>query len=87
MEEKKERALDLHCTMMMDEYREIKPALERLEKWAYKRIKDAIDKAGLMVTACESRVKTEESLAGKLELKGSKYTCLSDITDLVGVRV
>ena len=53
MEEKKERALDLHCTMMMDEYREIKPALERLEKWAYKRIKDAIDKAGLMVTACE----------------------------------
>ena len=87
MEEKKERALDLHCTMMMEDYRAIRPALQRLEKWAYKRIKDAIDKAGLMVTACESRVKTEESLAGKLELKGSKYTCLSDITDLVGVRV
>ncbi len=87
MEEKNDRGLDLHCTMMLEDYRAIKPALLRLEKWAYGRIKEAIVKAGLMVTACESRVKTEDSLAGKLELKGSKYAFLSDITDLVGVRV
>ena len=48
--------------------------------------KDIADK-GLMVTATEARVKQEQSLAGKLERKGSKYATAEDITDLLGVRV
>ena len=79
--------LDLHCTMMLEEYQQVRPALERLRSWAHEKIRASVSDAGLMITACESRVKTEASLAGKLEIKGGKYASLNDVTDLVGVRV
>ena len=80
-------ALDLHCRMILDEYRESVPTLERLKDQALAMLHDALDNSGLIVTAVEARVKTESSLAGKLALKGAKYAMLSDITDLVGLRI
>ena len=79
--------MDLHYEMIMEEYRAAVPELERLKDAALKTLRDALDRNGLIVTAVEGRVKAEESLAGKLELKGSKYATLSDITDLVGARI
>ena len=80
-------ALDLHCQMILDEYREALPNLESLKEAVLAELREALERNGLVVTTVEARVKTEESLAGKLALKGGKYATLADITDLVGARV
>ena len=80
-------ALDFHCQLIMDEYREAVPMLERMQTQVIATLQEALERSGLVVTAVESRIKTEESLAGKLALKGSKYASLADITDVLGVRI
>lgn len=79
--------LDPHGEMLMQQYRELLPTLEKLSKDSYDILSKALKDAGIYVTAIECRVKTEKSLAGKLELKGGKYKTIDDITDLVGLRV
>lgn len=79
--------LDLHCTMILEEYREMKPVFEKMMEIVREALQKAIDDNGLYVTAIESRIKEEKSLAGKLELKGAKYMSLGDITDILGARV
>lgn len=79
--------LDMHCTFILDEYREKKPVLEKLCELVLSSLHKCLADNKLLVTTVEGRVKTEESLAGKLELKGVKYGTLLDITDLVGTRV
>lgn len=87
MSESKYNELDLHCQMILDEYREIREEAERVKDEVISKIQKALKANGLLVAAVEGRVKTESSLAGKLELKGNKYHFLSDITDIIGVRV
>ena len=77
----------MHCEMILEEYREALPELERLEATVAKLLRNTLDNSGLVVTAVTTRIKTEQSLAGKLERKGHKYNSLEDITDLVGARV
>ena len=79
--------LDPHCQAILEEYRQAKPACDDAAIKVKATLEKVFKKSGLIVAAIESRVKTEESLAGKLELKGSKYASLADITDIVGVRV
>jgi len=79
--------LDSHGEMLLQQFRELHPTLEQLAKEAYDLLQHALQEQGIYVTALEYRVKTEKSLAGKLELKGAKYKSISDITDLVGLRV
>ena len=79
--------LDMHCEMILDEYRERLPLYRRLSEVALELLRRTLQESGMVVTAVEGRVKTEQSLAGKLELKGSKYRTIDDITDIVGVRI
>ena len=79
--------LDLHCTMILEEYREALPLYRKMQQVATDSLKKCIDENGIYLNAIESRIKTEKSLAGKLELKGGKYNFLSDLTDILGVRV
>ena len=87
MNEPNNYGLDLHCTMILEEYREQQAMFEKMREVVLNCLRKALDDNGILVTAVEGRVKTERSLAGKLELKGAKYATLSNLTDIVGVRV
>lgn len=79
--------LDLHNQHILDEYTACLPVLQRLDCALQHVLQDILDKNNLTVTAITTRVKTKESLAGKLARKGDKYNSLSDITDIVGARI
>lgn len=80
-------SLDFHCQLILEEYREMLPSLEQMKEEVLLKLREALDRNGLYVTAMEARIKTEASLAGKLALKGTKYATLSDITDVLGARI
>jgi len=71
----------------MEQYHERIHVYERLSHLADEALRHALDTQHVKVTAMEHRIKTETSLAGKLELKGGKYKTLDDVTDIVGLRV
>ena len=79
--------LDLHCRIILEEYQENLPLFQQKAEQLHALLKKTLTDAGLIVASLEYRVKTEESLIGKLELKGAKYKSLSDITDIIGMRV
>ena len=79
--------MDIHSEMILEEYREARPVYEKMQAEVTQLLRDALTRSGLIVTAVETRIKTEESLSGKLALKGAKYATLSDITDILGARI
>ena len=83
----KDYGLDMHCTMLMEDYREQLPLYSLLQQVVSDIMPKAIRGADIEVASMEARIKTEESLAGKLERKGSKYHSLRDITDIFGIRI
>lgn len=79
--------LDFHCEMILDEYREKLPVFKQLQTVVEEKLRNCLEENHIIVSGLESRIKTEASLAGKLELKGQKYHSLGDITDIVGARI
>ena len=79
--------LDPHSEAIIEEYRTNLQSFQDASASLTDKVRGALSSAGILVASIESRVKEESSLRGKLELKGSKYNTLSDITDIVGLRV
>ena len=79
--------LDMQCEMILDEYREKLPIYNEMKDIVLRLLRSCLDENHVIVSGLEARVKTERSLAGKLELKGFKYHSLSDVTDVVGARI
>ena len=79
--------LDPHTQELLAQYNHLLPVYTQMEKVIPEKLKGIFDDAGIIVAALEHRVKTEESLSGKIKLKGGKYKDIFDITDLVGIRV
>lgn len=79
--------LDAHGQQIMQQYYHLLPVFEQMAHEIPSRIRQFLSEAGILVAGLECRVKTESSLAGKLELKGAKYQSLFDLTDILGLRV
>ena len=79
--------LDMHSEMILNEYREKLPVYEKMKTVILGLLRTCLDENHVIVSGLEARVKTEQSLAGKLELKGYKYHTLEDVTDVVGARI
>ena len=79
--------LDLHCEMILNEYHEKLPLFERAKTVVLDCLRKCLDSNQIVVAGMEARIKTEDSLIGKLELKGFKYHGISDITDILGARI
>ncbi len=79
--------MDLHSKKIVDEYISNYASFEKMRDIVVDKISNLLNENGIIVTALEARVKKQESLIGKLELKGQKYSSISDITDVLGVRV
>ena len=63
------------------------PLCEKMRAFVTKKLRACLDSNHIFVAGLESRIKSEDSLIKKLELKGHKYHCLDDITDIVGLRI
>lgn len=87
MEGLEKYGLDMHCTMILEEYRDMTPVFKKIKEIVLKELTSCLQKNHILVTAVEARIKTEKSLAGKLDLKGAKYNTLYDLTDIVGARI
>ena len=79
--------LDPHGEMILQQFRDQLPILQRLDELVYQHLSRILKEQGIYVNAMEHRVKQEDSLAGKLERKGYKYQDIDNLTDLVGIRI
>ena len=82
-----ENQLDMHGEMLLGQYHDLLPRLQELEQQVYTMLSDALEHMGIELNTLEHRIKTEQSFIGKLERKGQKYKDISDVTDLLGVRI
>ncbi|MBO5563754.1 MAG: RelA/SpoT domain-containing protein, partial [Bacteroidales bacterium] len=85
--EKKKYSLDAYSEQILEEYRKNLPVFQKLQAKVPDELRRVFADADIVVASVESRIKTEDSLAGKLERKGMKYHSLSDVTDIFGVRI
>jgi ppGpp synthetase/RelA/SpoT-type nucleotidyltranferase len=79
--------LSPHCQLLLQEFRDKRQELLQLDNHVFELISQTLKQQGIELNSIEHRIKTVDSLAGKLERKGEKYRQLSDITDLVGLRI
>ncbi|MBP5173167.1 MAG: hypothetical protein J6037_05620 [Bacteroidales bacterium] len=79
--------LDAHSQGLLNQYKSLIPIYTQMAEMIPSKLEAFFREAGFVVATVEHRVKTEESLEGKLALKGSKYRDIFDITDIVGLRV
>jgi len=87
MEGENEYQLDLRGQMILECFEEQQETFRIMERIVRENLRKMLDDNNVIVTAIETRIKTSQSLAGKLKLKGYKYSTVFDLTDLIGARI
>lgn len=72
---------------VVEDYRKNRDAYVKLDGIVYDILSKAAKDSGITVMAIEHRIKSEESLLGKLERKSDKYKVFDDFNDILGARV
>ena len=79
--------MDFHCELLLDQYDNNQKIYSKMLEVIRNHVNDYVSAFGTIVNSVDSRVKTRDSLAEKLERKGNKYQTIEDITDIVGIRI
>ena len=79
--------MDLLTDFLLEQYDELLPMLEKMRGVVKQLLEKTLQDNAIEVTTVKARVKTRESLAGKLALKGDKYASIDAVTDLLGARI
>jgi len=79
--------MDAHVNLLISQYKENLPTYEKIKDIVVSKLEDFAAGFNTLINSIGSRVKTEQSLTGKLLLKGSKYKDIFDVTDIVGARI
>ncbi len=79
--------MNLKTKIILDEYRQKKSDFQLLQTAVKNVMGELVAASGVEIFSLGSRIKAEDSLRGKLERKGDKYSSLADITDILGTRI
>lgn len=79
--------MNLIDRLILEDYRKQRDDFVQLGDTVYTMLAEICRSAGVKPFGIEHRVKTEKSLAGKLERSGGWYSSLEDLTDILGLRV
>jgi ppGpp synthetase/RelA/SpoT-type nucleotidyltranferase len=74
-------------TKILKEFSEKKKLLEDFKTKLNSLLSELLEAKSINPHQITCRVKDYDRLRGKIERKGNKYTCLADITDIVGLRI
>ncbi len=72
---------------ILEQYETLQPTYLKIEEIVLKELNDTVSNLNIMVNSVESRIKSLDSLKGKLDLKGYKYQSIYDITDIFAARI
>ena len=79
--------MDMKNKEIIEQYHQDRELFVQLGDIVSGMLKKALSDSEMDIMAVEHRIKEEQSLEGKLELKGEKYKTLDDITDILGARI
>ncbi len=79
--------MDEHCTLILEQYYKNQKIYNKIKEILINKLQEFVNNSGNIVNSIEGRIKAYDSLKGKLERKGYKYSDIFDITDIVGVRL